>query len=241
MNIIELTNVIEHNPYTDYVIKTYDLQIKDKSIIEIPFFNKEELNTFDWNIGLICGNSGSGKSTILKRLGELNNLKYDENKPIISLFPKLKEQEVCQLLNSVGLSSVVIWLNRPYQLSNGERARLDLAWDIYNSKENEFILIDEFTSVVNRECAKSLSYSLQRFIRKNNLKIILASCHYDLIEWLRPNWIFNLNKKNDNGENEIEHINYIEDYKLYNKINTTNILSNEKDISEYFAQINAKN
>lgn len=236
MNIIELTNVIEHNPYTDYVIKTYDLQIKDKSIIEIPFFNKEELNTFDWNIGLIAGNSGCGKSTILKTFGEIKNPQYDNNKTICSQFPNLSEQEVCKLLNSVGLSSIMIWFNKPQQLSNGERARLDLAYYIANSKENEIILIDEFTSVVNRDCAKSLSYNLQKYIRKNNLKIILASCHFDLIEWLKPDWVFNLNK----GTNEIEQLTYLEDYKIYNNIEEKNILTNEKDISQYFKEFATK-
>ena len=48
--------------------------------------------------------------------------------------------------------------------------RFELAWIIANSKNNEIILYDEFTSVVNRDSAKSLSYSLQRYIIEHNLK-----------------------------------------------------------------------
>lgn len=232
MKNIILTNKFEEDEFTKYIIKSYDLQINNETITEIPIFDKEELKTFNWNIGLIIGNSGCGKSTILKTFGEIKNPQYDNNKPICSQFPNLSEQEVCKLLNSVGLSSIMIWFNKPQQLSNGERARLDLAYYIANSKENEIILIDEFTSVVNRDCAKSLSYNLQKYIRKNNLKIILASCHYDLIEWLKPDWVFNLNK----GTNEIEQLNYLEDYKIYNNIEEKNILTNEKDISQYFKE-----
>ena len=34
---------------------------KDISITEIPLIKENELDSFNWNISLICGNSGSGK------------------------------------------------------------------------------------------------------------------------------------------------------------------------------------
>ena len=61
-----------------------------------------------------------------------------------------------------------------------------------------------------------------------NLKIILASCHFDIIEWLNPDWVFNLNKQ-VNGECEIEKLIYKNDekYVIYNSINKDSILSKE--------------
>ena len=51
--------------------------------------------------------------------------------------------------------------------------------------------LDEFTSEVNRETAKSLSVALSKYIRKNDLKnIVLSSCHKDIIEWIEPDWVF---------------------------------------------------
>ena len=191
----------QHDKFTDYVKQKYDLQVDDRVITDIPTFDTSLLNTFNWNIGLILGNSGSGKTTILKTLGEIKEPQYDYQKPVVSQFPKLKPEEVPELLCSVGLCDIPIWLHKPNELSNGERARLDICKTIHDS--NGVVLIDEFTSVVNRSCAKSLSFALQKYVRRHNLQIILSSCHYDIAEWLTADWIFNLN--NPQG---IEHLNY---------------------------------
>lgn len=66
--------------------------------------------------------------------------------------------------------------------------RVDLANGILSNKD--IIVFDEFTSVVNREVAKIGSYAIQKAIRKQNKKFIAVGCHYDVIEWLEPDWIF---------------------------------------------------
>lgn len=231
MDKIKLISEIKQDSYTDYVCDKYDIQFSNEHITEVPMLNKNKLNEFNWNIGVICGNSGSGKSTILNNLGEIATPNYDYNKAIISQFPNLNENEVTELFCSVGLSSVPIWLHKPNELSNGEKARFDLAWVLANIKNKDIILYDEFTSVINRQSAQSLSFSLQRYVRENNIKIILASCHFDIIEWLRPDWIYNLNKTN-NGECEIERLIYNDDkeYELYKSISKNNVLSEEYEI-----------
>ena len=69
-----------------------------------------------------------------------------------------------------------------------------MAYITASAKSGDVILIDEFTSVVDRDVAKSMSYALQKYIRTHNLKIIIASCHYDILEWLMPNWVCNPQK-----------------------------------------------
>lgn len=57
-------------------------------------------------------------------------------------------------------------------------------------------VIDEFTSVVNRETAKSCSVALSKHIKKRGLKnIVLATCHDDILEWLDPDWVYNTDTK----------------------------------------------
>ena len=231
-NIILKSNILKDN-YTEYITEKFDLQVEEEIITNVPMINQKELETFEWNIGLICGNSGSGKSTILKHLGNIIEPQYDYNKCIISQFPYLSEKEVCDLLCSVGLSSVPIWLHKPHELSNGEKARLDMCWYLANAKENTVIMIDEYSSVVNRQAAKSMSYALQRYVREKNIKVLLSSCHFDIIEWLNPDWVFNLNKQN-NGICEIERFIYSDDkeYKLYQNVNEKDILTQKKEIKK---------
>lgn len=232
MEKIILSSKISQDEYTEFVCDNYDIQVRDEVITEIPSFKFEELNTFKWNIGILLGNSGSGKSTILSRLGELTkqeDIKYLDCS-VISQFPMLPKEEVCELLHGVGLSSIPTWLKKPHELSNGERARLNLAWLIANTPMDKPILIDEFTSVVNRASAKSMSYSLQRYLRAKGRQVILASCHFDIVEWLKPDWIFNLNKASE--ECDLEHIVYSddEDYVPYKKINEKDTLSDARSI-----------
>lgn len=62
--------------------------------------------------------------------------------------------------------------------------------------KNDFVCIDEWTSVVDRTVAKAMSVCLYKFAKKFNKKIILLSCHYDILEWVNPDWLIDCNKQN---------------------------------------------
>lgn len=185
---IKLKSKILNDRYTQYVYDTFDIQNKEETEVNISY-NLDEIKNFDQNIGVILGNSGSGKTTILKSLGELNNSNFDPDKSLISNFDQLEPNEATKLLTSIGLSSIPTWL-RPFRLlSNGEQYRADLAYKVGKSKDGDVILIDEYTSVVDRDVAKAMSFALQKYIRHTNKKIILASCHTDILEQLMPDQI----------------------------------------------------
>jgi GNAT superfamily N-acetyltransferase len=143
----------------------------------------------EWSIGAIIGKSGTGKSSIAKELFEkyIFTPKYKEN-CVIDDFPKMESMALFKILADVGFSSPPSWL-KPYSvLSQGEKMRVDLARAI--CADNEIIVFDEFTSVVDREIAQLGSFALQRAIRKANKKFIAVTCHYDVIDWLEPDWLF---------------------------------------------------
>ncbi len=189
MKYLELKNKIINDKYTEYVYEAFDIQNKEETIVKIPI-NFAECKTFDWSIGVIYGGSGTGKTSLLKEFGNLIDDKFDDQKPLISNFDFLEPKEATLLLSAMGLSSVPTWL-RPFALlSNGEQYRARLAYKVASAKENEVILIDEFTSVVDRDVAKSMSNAIQKYIRRENKKIILASCHFDIMEWLLPDWTY---------------------------------------------------
>lgn len=189
---IKLTHTINNDKYTEYVYEAYDIQ--DRVNSEVVLKNKINLD-FHWNIGVIYGGSGSGKTTLLKQFGEINEAKFDESKSLISNFDWLEPTEAANLLTSIGLSSVPTWL-RPYNiLSNGEKYRARMAYALGKAASDEVVLIDEFTSVVDRDVAKAMSFSVGKYIKKKNLKVIFASCHFDIMEWLMPCWIYSPNKE----------------------------------------------
>jgi ABC-type lipoprotein export system ATPase subunit/GNAT superfamily N-acetyltransferase len=184
---IELKSAIINDKYTEYVYEAFDIQNKEETSVTIPM-NLGEAKNFDWNIGVILGGSGSGKTTILKKIGEVKKVLFDSNKPLISNFNWLEPKDASFVLTSMGLSSVPTWLRPFHTLSNGEQYRATLAYLVSSAKQGEVILVDEYTSVVDRDVAKAMSFALQKYIRRENKRIILASCHYDILEWLMPDW-----------------------------------------------------
>lgn len=232
---ITLRSEIVNDKYTEYLYKHYDIQTKDYTATDVPLIPQDDwdkMNSGEWNILLICGKSGSGKSTLLKEIGTPPKLEYDYTKAVVSQFPNLDEEEVCDLLCGVGLSSVPTWLRKPQELSNGERARLDLCMSLYRAREAGIALIDEFSSVVNRDVAKSMSYALQRYVRQKKLKVVICSCHFDIIEWLTPDYIFNLEHKDKDGNVELERMVYVDDtdYNVYQSVTWEESLSEPMDV-----------
>jgi ABC-type lipoprotein export system ATPase subunit len=191
---INLTHKINNDKYTKYIYEAFDIQNKDESNVIVEA-NLEHLPK-EWNIGVVYGGSGTGKTTILKNYfkKEMDKSYFDNSKSLISNFNWLEPKDATFLLSAMGLSSVPTWL-RPFNtLSNGEQYRANLAYIVGSAKNNEVILIDEYTSVVDRDVAKAMSNALQKYIRRNNKRIVLASCHFDIMEWLQPDWIYSPSK-----------------------------------------------
>ena len=144
----------------------------------------------NFKIGVIVGSSGSGKSTLLNNFGVEEIPDWDNTKSIVSHFKS--PDEAINKLGAVGLNSVPSWYKSYDVLSNGEKFRADLARKL---KSNA--VIDEFTSVVDRNVAKAASVSLSRYIKNNDINnVVLSTCHRDILEWLEPDWVIDT----DTGE-----------------------------------------
>lgn len=144
-----------------------------------------------WNIGLIVGRSGSGKTTIAKELfGKyiVDRFEYTHDNILDDMPEFVTMRDITKALNSTGFSSPPSWL-KPYSaLSNGEKMRCDIARAILENKE--MFVFDEFTSVVDRTVARISSFAIQKAIRRNDKKFIAVSCHSDIKDWLMPDWVF---------------------------------------------------
>jgi energy-coupling factor transporter ATP-binding protein EcfA2 len=190
---IERTTKIVRDNYTDFVIEAFYIQNSDETSIKIPMVPMGQLPK-DWNIGVIYGGSGTGKTTLLREFGDLADANFNYEKALISNFDFLPEEEACKLLTSMGLSTVPAWLRPFHTLSNGEQYRAMLAYKVGKAQPGDMILIDEYTSVVDRDVAKAMSNALQKYIRRTGKQIILGSCHFDIMEWLKPDWTYSPQK-----------------------------------------------
>lgn len=175
------------------IVNNFDLDIDH---IHEHFTGDIAIEGVEWNVGLIVGSSGTGKSTIAKEcFGDSYIRGYEyAAKAVIDDMPKDKSiKEVEKAFTSVGFASPPSWL-KPYSvLSNGEKMRVDLARSIL--EDRDIVVFDEFTSVVNREVAKTSSYAISKAVRKQNKKFVAVACHRDIIEWLEPDWIYDTDEK----------------------------------------------
>ena len=168
----------------------------DVNNFEQVFKGNIDIENKDWNIGLIVGRSGSGKSTISREcFGEETRSKFEYNSSaVIDDFPKeCSTEEIFKVLNRVGFGSPPSWLKNYNVLSNGEKMRVDLARAILSNDET--IVFDEYTSVVDRNVAKFGAQATQKAIRAMGKKFVAIACHRDIIDWLEPDWVYDTDEK----------------------------------------------
>lgn len=184
---MKVTSRVEADSITKKACEAFDFQFEGEVCVELPDIPKLP---GAWSVGVIVGPSGSGKSKLLEQMDTLGEgaipaeLEWDPRKSIVAHFESA--DDAIERLGAVGLNSIPSWA-KPYQvLSNGERHRADIARALRSG-----VMLDEFTSVVDRSVAKSLSVALRRYVDGKGLQgLVLATCHYDVIPWLDPDWVF---------------------------------------------------
>jgi GNAT superfamily N-acetyltransferase len=165
--------------YLEEIKSRYDIKDYVESPVAIPDLPKD-------GIVLIVGTSGSGKSTILRSLGESQQPKVEFYNTVIENFSSPERGE--ELLLACGLRSIPAWFRFPHTLSNGEHHRFEMALSLDQGIDK----IDEFTSVVDRDTAKSLALSMRKYYDQRGTAepLYIASCHRDIIDWLDPDWVY---------------------------------------------------
>jgi len=144
-----------------------------------------------WTIGMIVGPSGSGKSTLARELwgdAHENPHEWDRETAIVEGFPREHGiSDILSTLSSVGFSSPLAWLKPYHVLSTGEKFRCDVARAIMGAED--LCVVDEFTSVVDRNVAQICSAAVGKFVRRRGSRFVAVSCHNDIADWLCPDWI----------------------------------------------------
>ena len=149
----------------------------------------------DWSIGVIYGNSGSGKTLLGKEIAKRENipiiefLEWDNSKNIIENFSSDNLDLILEYLSNVGLNTQPSYLKSYSVLSNGEKMRVNIARALF---ENDYLILDEFSSVVDRDIVKIICKCINKLVMKYNKKLICISCHKDYFDYLQPQWTYNV-------------------------------------------------
>lgn len=188
---IEVRNRCDH--FTDYrsarVHSLFNCETGSNFTLDADL----DIDDGDWKIGVVVGPSGSGKTSIGHRIFGTEEAfwapGWPADRPIVAaIAPDADFNDVTGALAAVGLGSVPSWL-RPYTvLSRGEQFRADMARLVCEAPAQA--VVDEFTSVVDRQIARFGALAFQKAWRRTDGKVVLLTPHYDVLDWLEPDWVF---------------------------------------------------
>lgn len=162
--------------------------VPPQDVARLTWSGEINLEAQPWQVGLIVGPSGCGKSTLLRHLfGEPTVLTWSAPSVLDDFDHARSIGDVTDVCQAVGFNTIPAWLRPFHVLSNGERFRVALARKLLETPE--LIVEDEFTSVVDRQVAQIGAHAVQKHIRRSAKRFVAASCHYDIVDWLQPDWV----------------------------------------------------
>ena len=138
----------------------------------------------------ITGQSGSGKSVLLKELKEridewldLDDLQIETAKPLVDCFAG-ELSEALYYLSLAGLNDAFVFLRKAGELSDGQMYRFRLAQAMV--AKSGCVFIDEFCAALDRITARIIAANVRKFADKFKTTFIVATAHDDLYEDLQP-------------------------------------------------------
>jgi ABC-type ATPase with predicted acetyltransferase domain len=179
----------EVTPRTIAVAEAFGLGIDEKQ--KFVVYDDVELKIGSRDVVYITGDSGSGKSVLLKAIRkdlgreavDMSHIRVDRNKPLIETVGETVGQGL-ELLSRVGLNDAFLFLRKYGELSDGQRYRYRVAKLVESGKQ--WWIMDEFCSTLDRDTAKIVAFNVQKLARKLGKAVVAATTHTDLFEDLRP-------------------------------------------------------
>lgn len=177
---IKRTFVVEPDNASELVAEAFGIGAGwEKKILDI------EIDMPLPQIVFITGESGCGKTTLLKELGTPTVIPILD-RPLHQWCTT--DEESLRLLSSVGLNDASLFCLRFSALSDSQQARARIYAVLAAGIKR--LVVDELFSTLDRETAKALAYSFQKTLRREGISLIAASAHDDIVEYLRPDLLF---------------------------------------------------
>jgi ABC-type ATPase with predicted acetyltransferase domain len=173
------------------IAEAFGLGLDDK---EFVIFDNLKLDVEQGDVVYITGQSGSGKSLLLKALEglmteegkhvvNLDRVELDSERTLIDQIGR-DTNDALRILSIAGLNDAYLFIRRPQELSDGQRYRFRLAKAIESGAD--VWVADEFMAVLDRTAAKVIAFSLQKTARKAGATVIVATTHTDMVPDLAP-------------------------------------------------------
>jgi uncharacterized protein len=139
---------------------------------------------------LFTGPSGSGKSSLLRAVGQQLHALDAAALPLpdLPLIDALTGgvEERLEKLAACGLSEARLLLRTPAELSDGQRYRFRLAYALDRRSTDQPLLADEFAAMLDRTLAKVLAFNVRKLGSRTGVGFLLATTHDDLLDDLNP-------------------------------------------------------
>lgn len=188
---VRFTTAVQRSQRVIEVAEAFGLGLDDK---EFLVFDQLELEIEQGDVIYITGQSGSGKSILLRELerqmaargktvANLDKVALDADLPLIDQIGT-GTNDALRLLSIAGLNDAYLFVRRPGELSDGQRYRFRAAKAIESGAEAWFA--DEFMAVLDRTAAKVIAYSMQKVAREAGATLAVATTHTDMVKDLCP-------------------------------------------------------
>lgn len=184
---------VERSPRVLEIAEAFGIGLEDKEFVVFDHLN---LTVRDGDVVYITGQSGGGKSVLLRELARqmeargrdvvnLDDIVFSD-KPLIDQIGRDTNHAI-ELLAAAGINDAYLYVRKPSELSDGQRYRLRLAKAI--ETEAQVWVADEFLAVLDRTSAKVIAYSLQKTARRRGATLMVATTHTDMVEDLYPDLV----------------------------------------------------
>ena len=204
---IKFNTTTEINERTVEIAEAFGLGIDDG--LKFHIYNNFQFAFNNDDITYITGDSGSGKSLLLKSIKkyfnekkisytDLNDMEINPEETLITSVGQ-DTKDAVKILSLVGLNDAFLFLRKFKELSDGQKMRYKIAKLIHEN--HQFWLIDEFCATMDREMARIISFNIQKICRRLRKGLFVATTHTDLKKDLKPS-IYIYKKFNDEIKTE---------------------------------------
>lgn len=189
----KFTTRVQRTPRVLECAEAFGIGLADK---DFTVYDGLEIPIDQGDVVYITGQSGSGKSLMLKELvklmreygvevANLDEIAFDE-RPLVDQVGK-DFSSAARLLSMAGLNDATLFVRSPSQLSDGQKYRFKLAKVIESSAK--VWVADEFTATLDRFTARMVAFCLQKMAREVGATVLVATTHMDLEQDLNPSLV----------------------------------------------------